>query len=339
MSECRTSFKDKSELTIKSKIKIILFITSWIVLSSCSDKQVEKYDANIVQTLEKKLDLSKQTNSNHIIEQKRNAFNHHKINAIYFPELEIAQSDMRGNLIKSLIIKNNNYYLLIQDISNEFYYLIDVEKGTVIKKNGQSLGLFLKNSVEVEEYNMGHKYIFIRPTEYLPYCNNITDCEYITNYDIGYHFLDTQPRGLVMQDTSYDISKKALKIGFFSFSNSQDSPDYLAAKSIVIHNPTIISFFDISRRNLEQNIVPADVLSGIQKMWKIDNKGRYLVWFGNEHPFLFMILDINRGLDIPENHLKNVYFIEYRVMLEKFGQFNDPILRANSLSQWLNDYR
>lgn len=247
-----------------------------------------------------------------------------------------------------MVIKDNHYYLLIEDNISKLHYLIDVEKGIVIEQGNESLDLFLKDAVEVDEYNMKHQYIFITPTysaNYSSYCHNIVNCNYITDYDIGYHFLVTKPRGLIMQDTTYDVSdemsEKTLKIGFFSFSNSKNLPDYSAAKSIVVNNPSLISYFGqpskASGRNLEQNIVPADILSRIEKMWKIDSKGRYLVGFGQSHPFLFVILDINRGLDIPENHLKNVYFVDYQIMLKKFGQFNNPILRANSLSQWLSD--
>lgn len=294
-----------------------------------------------------KEDLSGHFSKYKIIENKQKSFTNKKIQAIYFPDLDISQNDDNYDYWpRLLIIKNNYYLLLLRDFyGDDGYYLIDVEKGEIAEK-GKGRGKvdsILKNSIEVDEFNMSHTAIFMEG--YSPFCKNDGDCEYYTNYDIGYHFskgLESLHRGLVMKDTTYSsIGRQGeLKIGFFSFSGLTDYPAYSAAKSIVVHNPTRIFVFkgeSQSKARLYEPIVPADILSRIRRMWKIDSKGRYLVAFGYEHPALFMILDIDRGLDIPENHLKNIYFIKYEVLRNRFGKFHDPVLRANELSNWLNN--
>lgn len=297
-----------------------------------------------------KEDLSDDSDNDKIIENKQKSFTNKKIQAIYFPDLDISQNDDNYDYWPRLLIIKNNYYLfLLRDFyGDDGYYLIDVEKGEIAEK-GKGRGKvdsILKNSIEVDEFNMSHAAIFLKG--YAPFCKNDEDCRYCTDYDIGYHFSSDDSdlhRGLIMKDTTYSsIGRKgeALKIGFFSFSGSTYVPAYSAAKSIIIHNPTRISVLKLKRESELKGkhyepIVPADILSRIERMWKIDSKGRYLVAFGYEHPALFMILDIDRGLDIPENHLKNIYFIKYEVLRNRFGKFHDPVLRANELSNWLNN--
>lgn len=283
-----------------------------------------------------------------IIDNKQESFTNKKIQAIYFPDLEVSlDTDIFGYLRRLLIINNNYYLLLLKDrYGDDGYYLIDVEKGEIVEKGKgrEKVDSILKNSIEVDDFNMSHTAIFMEGCP--SFSKGRKDCEYYTDYDIGYHFSngnsESPIRGFVMKDTTYSSigrKKEALKIGFFSFSKSSHYPAYSDAKSIVVHNPTRISALkgeSLLKAKHYESIVPADILSRIEIMWKIDGRGRYLVAF-DKHPFLFMILDIDRGLDIPENHLKNIYFIKYSVLRKRFGKFRNPVLRANALSDWLNN--
>lgn len=340
----------------KHKMKNLFLIISILLFSfGCSRDPAEtkpkkgySITSSEIASSEKinKENLSDDSDNDKIIENKQNTFTNKKIQAIYFPDLDISQESNTGYGSRLLIINNNYYLFLLRDFYRDAeYYLIDIEKGEIAEKGKgrDKVDLILKKSIEMDEFNMSHTAIFMEG--YSPFCKNDGDCEYYTNYDIGYHFskgLESLHRGLVMKDTTYSsIGRQGeLKIGFFSFSGLTDYPAYSAAKSIVVHNPTRIFVFkgeSQSKARLYEPIVPADILSRIRRMWKIDSKGRYLVSFGDEHPFLFMILDIDRGLDIPENHLKNIYFIKYEVLRNQFGKFRDPVLRANELSNWLNN--
>lgn len=340
---------------------ITLFIYSNNVVYSKSYSIEEKkeeqtfYDIDSIYNIQFKKTIL--LTKDEIIEQKQISFSHQKVNAIFFPELD--KNYPYKHYYNDLIIKDGLYYLLINSDYNEDYFLINVENGKLVK---QEKDIVLKydsdglpytisdsirdNSIIVDDYNMRHEYVFITPKIYLPFCQDVKDCWNFTDYDINYFtsipFLEKTPRSFVMQDTTYDKSEEsneALKIGFYAFSNSLYYPEYSSAKSIVIHNPTTLNhYFENDESN---KILAADIISRITKIWRIDQqeKERFLVWFDFEHPFLFMIFDIERGLDIPENHLENIYFIEYKTMRQNFGNFHDPILRAEKLSEWLkNNY-
>lgn len=348
-------------------MKNFLLITCLIALFSCSDAitRSEPYQIEQKQT-EHNLSVPASTpniqpekptplTDDEIIEQKQIAFSNQKINAIYFPELD--KNYPYKHYYNDLIIKDGIYYLLIfTGDKDDDYFLINIENGTIteqakdiVLKFDSKFGipytisdLIRDNAVVVNNFNMRHQYVFITNKAYPPFCKkNINNCGEYTSYDLNNFtsipFLEYTPRSLIMQDTTYDKRRKSsqpLAIGFYAFSNLSYQPEYSSAKSIVIHNPTILR--DLGKDESDK-VVPADIVSRISKIWRIDQqeKERFLVWFGFEHPFLFMIFDIEKGLDIPENHLENIYFIEYQTMLQKFGKFHDPILRAEKLSAWL----
>ena len=69
-----------------------------------------------------------------IIDNKQESFTNKKIQAIYFPDLEVSlDTDIFGYLRRLLIINNNYYLLLLKDrYGDDGYYLIDVEKGEIV---------------------------------------------------------------------------------------------------------------------------------------------------------------------------------------------------------------
>lgn len=305
----------------------------------------EYVDNNAIIQKEAILDFKSELNSginklsnDEIIKNKQISFNNQKLNAIFFPYLDTNTLQIYG--AAELIIYNDIYYLLIKQ-QREDYVIINLENGKLMRYDKKKIDEIMRYGIIVPYLSHSQEAIFITHDKYLPYCKSKLDCRYFTDYDITYHFGNTMGKySLVMQDTTYspvrDI-KKTLRLGFFSFSNTDTNPDYSSAKSIIIHNPSQI-FVATGQSGMDvykQEVVAADILSGISQMWKIDDRRRYLVRFGREHPFLFMVLDIERGLDIPENHLENIYFISYKTMQQKFGQFRNPISRAKQLSEWI----
>ncbi len=284
-----------------------------------------------------------------IIERKEISFNNQKIKAVYFPELD----KLPQHYYTEVIIQDNTYYAL--NFNEDHYVLINLENGTIAEqgentflktdKNGWSYRIanaILKNSVVMNDFSHRNSAVMGSPTrKYLPYCKNAADCRYTSIYDVNAYALgtpeeDETPHGLVMQDTTYrEESNRPLRLGMFAFSNSSYDPDYASAKSIVITSPSAIC----CTKGWKKKIVPADILGSVTKVWRLDRRGRFLVWFGPEHAFLFMIFDIERGLDIPENHLDNIHFVEYKTIRKHFGKYRDACLRAEKLSEWMRQYR
>lgn len=273
-----------------------------------------------------------------IIQKKQTEFIQQKLNAVYLPQLANLDETQSSRYHVDLIIKNGIYHLIVLDLSNVFnktYFLINLENDQVLEQGNQAqYDAIRKDAIEVSGLTHQQEAIFIIPDKFLPYCDNPHSCKYITNYDIDYHMGlggTKSAHHLVMQNTTYqpDKTNQPLRIGYFGFSNSPKLPEPSSLQSIIVHQPTKISFFNgKAKPSLTTKIVPADIVSSITKMWKLDDKSRYLVWFGDHHPFLFMILDIERGLDIPENHLAHIDFVSYPEMLKNLGHFKDPEVRA-----------
>ncbi|WP_196761686.1 hypothetical protein [Eikenella corrodens] len=106
-------------------------------------------------------------------------------------------------------------------------------------------------------------------------------------------------------------------------------------ETLVINKPVRIRL-DKPSYHVDSKPVPSDFIGGIHALWQLDQNRRYLVYFGDRYPFLFLIMDGEKGLDIPENQFDGIGFVSYAEAYAKFGQYTDYRKRANDLSDWMN---
>ena len=315
------------------KIKILLGIISSVFLFGCSEYQHHS------STQESQL---VQRNPDSVLAEKLKNTNNKKINGIYLPEL-INNFKKDSDLSPDLILLNNTYYILISDLDNNFS-LINLENGKpTLSGNKDKYNEIIRSSIKISNLNSSYDAIFITNSANCPKYGKKYDnynCKNSITYDFDYPMANSSAHSFFTHETSY-ISKKnrPLSIGFFSFAKTENKlglPNYSKPESIVVNNKTTISYID--KRELKYINLPNDILSHIFFAWRLDENERYLVWFGSEHPFLFMVLDLNRGLNIPENKLRNIYFIPYEKLYARIGKHRNPLSRAEELSKLINSY-
>ena len=229
--------------------------------------------------------------------------------------------------------------------------LVNLETGSVIQNDETDkmrVYNYLKSAkeiIEVPVITRQRQAIFMEqeePDTY--YCANkiYRGCHRPMYYDTGYH-LGEYKYAFYTSDTSYEpIHNKPLYIGFYRYANNDSKTPvktpFLPPETLVINKPVRIRL-DKPSYHVDSKPVPADFVGGIHALWQLDQNRRYLVYFGNRYPFLFLIMDGEKGLDIPENQFDGIGFVPYAEAYAKFGQYTDYRKRANDLSDWMDARR
>ena len=296
--------------------------------------------------------------------QKRKETNNKEIYGFYSNDLNRRYSGIKDIYTRLLII-DGIYHLLIQindtkiidnlsikrkqeKYSTEFI-LINIETGLVLQyKNKLDLINYLSEKIQPNNKIINIIPLSdIYPAIFIPVPSNITS--YCTNriyqgcyepflYDTGYN-LNNQKYAFFTSNTSYTINNndKYLHIGFYQYSNKKHNEgnpiSFLPAETLVINSPTKISILN----QIYNQTLPADFIGNIQLMWPLDEGRRYLVYFGNKYPFLYLIMDTEHGLNIKENQFKELSFFPYSIVHEKFGYYTNYQLRAIALKSWMDN--
>ena len=48
-----------------------------------------------------------------------------------------------------------------------------------------------------------------------------------------------------------------------------------------------------------------------------------------------MVLDMEKGFNIPENKLDRLHVVDYETVYNIFGKYTDPVKRGDDLSNWV----
>ncbi|MBH5328705.1 hypothetical protein H9Q10_03355 [Eikenella sp. S3360] len=305
--------------------------------------------------------------SDQIINRKRLSMQKQTIRGFFSSDLNSKFSQGGPELVDLLIVDGVYHLLILAEYDNTFEYtrlyengvpenlikteqaslLVNLETGSVIqddKTDEMRVYNYLKSAeyiVEVPAITGERKAIFMEQEEPAYYCANkiYRGCHHPIYYDTGYH-LGEYRYAFYTSDTSYQsINNKPLYIGFYRYTNNDskalENTPFLAPETLIINRPVRVKL-DQPNTYIDSKHVPADFVGNIRTLWQIDKNRRYLVYFGDRYPFLFLIMDGEKGLNIPENQFDGISFVPYAEAYAKFGQYTDYRKRANDLSDWMN---
>lgn len=308
--------------------------------------------------------------SNQIIDSKRPDMNNKPIRGFFSADLNSKFSHGSFELVNLLIV-DGVYHLLVRvEYNNILEYrhrykdvnaipdnllkeeqatlLVNLETGSVIQDdetNKTKVYNYLKSAktiVEVPAITGERTAIFMAHKEPdTQYCAEkiYRGCHNPTFYDTGYH-LGENKYAFYTSDTSYEpVKNNPLYIGFYRYANKDSSAlaktPFLPPETLIVNKPVRVRL-NQPTIYIDSKPIPADFVSDIYALWSLDQNRRYLVSFGDSHPFLFLIMDGGKGLNIPENQFEGLNFVPYAEAYAKFGKYTDYRKRADDLSNWLN---
>ena len=306
--------------------------------------------------------------SDQFINSKRFSMENQIIRGFFFPELNSKFSQGGPEVVHLLIIDGMYHLLILAENDNNLEYthlyekgmpenlikteqatiLINLETGSVIQDDETDKTKVYnhlksaKSIVQVPAITGEHDAIFIEQEKPIYYCANkiYRGCHHSIYYNTGYH-LGNDKYAFYTSNTSYQPeNNKPLYIGFYRYANSdskalQKTP-FLPPETLIINRSVRIKL-DQPTVYTDAQHVPADFVGNIHTLWQLDKTRRYLVYFGKQYPFLFLIMDGEKGLNIPENQFKGISFLPYAEVYAKFGQYTDYRKRAEDLSRWIDN--
>lgn len=306
--------------------------------------------------------------SNQIINRKRLSMQNQTIRGFFSSDLNSKFSQGSSELVYLLIVDGVYHLLILAEYDNTFEYtrlyensvpenlikteqatiLINLETGSVIQDeeiDKTRVYNYLKSAksiVEVPAITGEQKAIFMEQEEPAYYCANkiYHGCHHPIYYDTGYH-LGEYRYAFYTSDSSYQpINNKPLYIGFYRYANNDSkalkNTPFSAPETLIINRPVRVKL-DQPNTYIDSKHIPADFVGNIRILWQIDKNRRYLVYFGKQYPFLFLIMDGEKGLNIPENQFDGISFVPYVEVYAKFGQYTDYRKRAKDLSRWIDN--
>ena len=267
------------------------------------------------------------------------------LRGVFFPELNTKYSRNGLHGVPQLFIINNKYYMLIYFENRSFdekkgrsAFLIGIEDNTMIDSLSESDVDKIENyAVPVDSLTSVREAVFLQGFRdgCLAQCND----PYV--YDLTETMPDIDIIYLFGSQSSYTKKtkrgkKEALDIGYYSLFSDKRKDKNRKPESIIVDAPVSRMLHRaVSYKDHDIDVLlRADFVSNINFFWVLSSR-KVLVRFDESYPFLFMVLDMEKGFNIPENKLDRLHVVDYETVYNIFGKYTDPVKRGNDLSNWV----
>ena len=265
------------------------------------------------------------------------------LRGVFFPELNTKYSRNGFHGVPQLFIINNKYYMLIYFENRSFdekkgrsAFLIGIEDNTMIDSLSESDVDKIENyAVSVDALTGVRRAIFLEGFRdgCLAQCNDPYVYDLAANMG-GDTFLFGSQSSYVKK--AKRGKKAALDIGYYSILSDKRKDKNRKPESIIVDAPVSRMLHGaVSYKDHDIDVLlRADFVSDINFFWVLSPR-KVLVKFGNSYPFLFMVLDMEKGFNIPENKLDRLHVVDYETVYNIFGKYTDPVKRGDDLSNWV----